>query len=37
MKTKTNMEPDMSGDLERYPIKLHRNRMRRSNSCTAAA
>ena len=23
--------------LERYPIKLHRNRMRRSNSCTAAA
>ena len=23
--------------LERYPIKLHRNRMRRSSSCTLAA
>jgi hypothetical protein len=25
------------GELERYPIKLHRNRMRRSSSCTLAA
>jgi RHS repeat-associated protein len=25
------------GGLERYPIKLHRNRMRRSSSCTLAA
>ena len=30
-----NMELEKS--LERYPIKLHRNRMRRSSSCTLAA
>jgi hypothetical protein len=26
-----------NANLERYPIKLHRNRMRRSSSCTLAA
>jgi hypothetical protein len=28
---------DANKSLERYPIKLHRNRMRRSSSCTLAA
>jgi hypothetical protein len=31
------IDPIFSDVLERYPIKLHRNRMRRSSSCTLAA
>ena len=33
----THVRMDRKQRLERYPIKLHRNRMRRSSSCTLAA